>query len=301
MYPSLLVDTLARAFKNPDKHFGSGERNTEVKVCYNLLSCLGWNPITEIAINFQIPKVKLEETAKASHAVDFAIWHDNGVGLLGEVKHWFVNNSGWLDGLEQIKRYQKAIPVQRCFLTCGYRWGILDEHGELIEDIQEKEDINRLIERLKPHLGKSLNIKPVKEADIWAYGIYPSSLKRRSKLKTSDENKPSWDPAHYDDETIAYRVRALKEFAERHNLNMDTGKTALIVRLSGKKKIIEYIPLNPEIYVAIPKQDLTELNISDKLRKEFEALSVRLRKGQEGFSALLDMLERVVIFYRKSG
>jgi len=143
MYPSLLIDALAQAFKDPGEYFGSGERNTEVKVCYNLLSCLGWDPITEIAINLQIPKVKLGEIAKTSHAVDdFALRDDAGMRLLGEVKHWYVCNSGWKDELDQIRRYQKAIPVERCFLTCGQRWAILDKQGEVIDDIKEKKNIH---------------------------------------------------------------------------------------------------------------------------------------------------------------
>lgn len=295
-----MLDFLNDAFQHPDKYIGSGERNTEVKICYNLLPYLGWNPITDIAVGFQIQKTRLGEIARTAHAVDFALRDDAGIRLLGEVKHWLVSNSGWRDGLDQIRRYQRAIPVERCFLSCGHRWAILNNQGEVVAEIKEKKNINRLIEQLTPYLGKEAETKPVKESDIWSYGICPSAVIPKGTPNLPEGKYLSWEPDKYEDETIAYRVRALKDFADKYDLIKDIGTTALIVRLTERWKIIEYRPFNPEINASRPKYDLEKLNISDEQIKELGALLKRCRDGKEGFHALLDMLERIVLFYRRN-
>ena len=150
-----------------------------------------------------------------------------------------------------------------------------------------------------PYLGKEAKTKPIKGQDIWAYGIYPSSVIPKGKPDLPEGKYLTWEPDQYEDETLSYRVKALKDFADKYELSKDIGTTALIVRLSGNKKLVEYRPFNPEINVSLPKYDLENLSIPDKLINDFGTLTKRLRKGQEGFSALLNMLEKIVLFYQK--
>ena len=57
-------------------------------------------------------------------------------------------------------------------MTTGKRWLVIDKHGH--EEQFEETDGPRLIERLKPMIGKGNVLNPLNEGFVWEYAINPS-------------------------------------------------------------------------------------------------------------------------------
>lgn len=167
------IELLDQIFANPKKYLGTIERNTEIKVVYLILQALGWNPVQDTALAFQIPRKKVGEIARAAHAVDFALRDAVGLCALGEAKQWFIRDKEWAVAVNQIKRYQTAVRAPRAFLSCGWRWIIFDEAGKESHRIEGKK-APLLIEKLKPLLGKGTIPNQLDDKSIWEYGMCPS-------------------------------------------------------------------------------------------------------------------------------
>ncbi len=169
----VVFHALQRALEAPEKFLGTVERNTEIKSVYLALWALGWDPVEDIALGFHIHREKIEPEAKAAVAADFALRDEIGLCAIGEAKQWFANEKTWSEAIDQLRRYQKAIPVPRAFLTCGRRWLVLDETGALLVDV-ESTNSGQLIDTLRPHIGKGNVQKQLRDESIWNYGINPS-------------------------------------------------------------------------------------------------------------------------------
>jgi predicted type IV restriction endonuclease len=170
---NIVLDAHERALQAPEKFLGTVERNTEVKTAYLALWALGWDPIEDIALGFHIARSKLGEDAKMAQAADFALRDEIGLCAIGEAKQWFMDENAWSRGIDQLRRYQKAVPVPRAFLTCGRRWLVLDEAGRMLIDV-EGTNSRPLIETLRPHVGKGNVSGQLRDGGTWDYGINPS-------------------------------------------------------------------------------------------------------------------------------
>jgi hypothetical protein len=151
-----LIETIDRAFREPETALGGGERNVEIKIVFLVLWALGWDPVKDVFLGFQIPKEKIGDRAEASHAADFVLRGDQDrVCVVGEAKEWFIDEKGkrWEEGIRQIERYTKALPVSRAFLACGKKWRIIDANLGVLDEFEPK-DARVLIERLRPCIGK---------------------------------------------------------------------------------------------------------------------------------------------------
>jgi len=168
------IQLLQLALDRPDSYLGTVERNTEIKAIYFALWAIGWNPIQDIALGFHIPRSKLGDRAKAAHAADFALRDSIGLCAIGEAKHWFIGDKAWTNAISQIRRYQSAVNTPRAFLSCGFRWLVLDENSEVTLDTRDR-DAQALIEELRPVLGPNGMKNQVNDPAVWDYGIRPSS------------------------------------------------------------------------------------------------------------------------------
>jgi len=135
---------------------------------------LGWNPIRDIALGFHIPRAKLDGGAKAANAADFALRDDIGLCAIGEAKHWFIGDKAWNNAIAQARRYQSAVGTPRAFLSCGARWIILNEAGDVTLDIEGTNAVS-LVAQLQPILGPGTMSGQVANSAVWDYGIRPSS------------------------------------------------------------------------------------------------------------------------------
>lgn len=140
-----------------------------------VLCALGWDIVTDIAFAFQIHRSTFRY-AGAAKAADFALKDDQGLCAIGEAKQWDVTKLKWENGFMQIKEYQQALGTPRAFLTCGKRWVVLDEHGNISLDVSIDErvrDATGLVARLEPFLGKGRFGGQVTNRHRWSYGISP--------------------------------------------------------------------------------------------------------------------------------
>jgi hypothetical protein len=162
-----------RALDAPERLLGTVERNTEIKTAYLALWVLGWDPVEDVAFGFHVAPTEPGVRANKTRAADLVLRDQVGLCAIGEVKHWFSDDKDWSIGIEELRRYQRAVPVPRAFLTCGRRWLILDEDGHMLIDVEGK-DSRKLIEVLRPHLGKGSIDGQLRDRRAWNYGINPS-------------------------------------------------------------------------------------------------------------------------------
>src|SRR3989338_11235930 len=116
---NIYMSLIKEALRCPEDYLGTVEMNTEIKVIYFTLCALGWDPVKDIALGFQINKRnfprkdKSNKEAKAANAADFVLRDGDHLCAVGEVKHWFASDKKtWDAGIEQMKRYQEALDIR---------------------------------------------------------------------------------------------------------------------------------------------------------------------------------------------
>ncbi len=99
-----------------------------------------------------------------------------GICVIGEAKGWYVGPGKWSEGERQIRRYQRALGVPRAFLTRGWHWMVLGEGGALLDIVEEPMEapkVSRLLDRLRPLIGKGAIQGQVPDETLWRYGLSP--------------------------------------------------------------------------------------------------------------------------------
>jgi hypothetical protein len=90
----------------------------------------------------------------------------------------------------QIQRYQRALQTPRAFLTCGRRWVVLNQLGDVAQDVRigaQVADATVLVAALEPFLGNGRFQGQVTNASLWHYGISPATRHGAPKFNTGLE------------------------------------------------------------------------------------------------------------------
>lgn len=111
-------------FENPDDTLGRSEDSCHIKIVFLLLWELGWDPIHQIMLGFEIPKERMWTEQKAAVVPDIVVADDQGTYLVGEVKHWYATLGD--KHINQIRGYQRALNSPLAFLTNGHHWIVFD-------------------------------------------------------------------------------------------------------------------------------------------------------------------------------
>lgn len=174
----LLIEKISQALRESSNVLGSCERNTEIKIAYLALWALGWDPVADIGLGFQIPAAKIGPKAGGSNAPDFVVRDGAKIFMVGEAKYWAIDEhepKKWKGGQDKLSTYLHALPAPRGFLTCGKTWIITDQRGQEITTIRATNDGRKLIDQLQRHIGKGSISDGYYSPKAWDYGICPSS------------------------------------------------------------------------------------------------------------------------------
>jgi hypothetical protein len=106
---------------NPEATLGRSEDSVHIKVVFLLLWELGWDPVKQIMLGFEIPKERMGQEQKAAVVPDIVVADEGGTYLVGEVKHWHTGLSS--THIMQIQRYQHALNVPESFFN---KWPSMD-------------------------------------------------------------------------------------------------------------------------------------------------------------------------------
>ena len=301
MDPEMSLESLIQmALDTADDTLGKVERNCEIKIVYLTLWALGWHPIRDIALGFQVSRDKFGGQALAAKAPDFAVRLDNTIVMLGEAKRWRKQGKGWEKGRKQLELYGAAIPVERSFLTSGDRWEVFNPDGKLLDKIKERNRADVLIAKLRPLIGKESLAEGVEgtsagdDRSIWKYGL------GRGMHQNAVTDFATWDVERYGNTEQAAVISRFRDFATMRSLQCDSGQ-GLFIRFPNGKKLLEYNPFKPNVYISCPEQDLRDSGVSETLVGKYLALSRQLRRGKADLRGLLGLLNQIIVEGRSKG
>lgn len=179
------IQSIQRIFDSWADCLGTSERNIEIKVILPMLCELSWEPTRDISWCFQIDRFTCKPPAEASLAADLALRDDIGLCAVGEIKYWDAGQKekDWAKAVAQARQYQLALAAPRAFISCGWRWTILDEHGNLADEFKEM-NVELLLKKLKPFLARGLITNQVRDHSVWKFGVRPSDPTLRARKLT---------------------------------------------------------------------------------------------------------------------
>lgn len=143
-------EILHRCFENPAACLGGIERNVEVKIVFLTMVELGWDPATNLGLNFQIPKELFGHAANTSLAIDLVARDNAGICIAGEIKAYQKVNLR--AHIPQILRYRDALRAPLAFLTNGRQWMLFRKKDKTPYIDQTFTSVEQMLEVLSPLL-----------------------------------------------------------------------------------------------------------------------------------------------------
>ena len=241
-------------FENPENTLGKSEDSCHIKIVFMLLWELGWDPVNQIMLGFEIPKERMGPEQKAAVVPDIVVADKQGTYLVGEVKHWYIALGE--KHIEQVRGYQRALNSPMAFLTNGHHWIVLGTDGGKPIFDNEFSRFEEMITGLKILIGpaalKNPNRFPYNRAldvglSMGKSDCIPSVARGKESGKILHI---TWDWDAYSDNGVKEFVRELHAIVREKPslLNKDTGEKSLMIkdRRNGLK-LIEYWPYEDKI------------------------------------------------------
>lgn len=241
-------------FENPKNTLGKSEDSCYIKIVFMLLWELGWNPVNQIMLGFEIPKERMGSEQRAAVVPDIVVADQQGTYLVGEVKHWYVSLGE--KHMNQVRGYQRALDFPMAFLTNGHHWIVLstdDERPIFDRDFSRFEEmISELKVLIGPTAAKNASKFPYNRAlDV---GL---SMSKSDCIPSVARGKETGKILHITWDWDAYPDNGVREFVRELNalvrekpglLNKDAGEKSLMIkdRRNGLK-LIEYWPHEDKI------------------------------------------------------
>ncbi len=288
-------EILQRCFDNPTNCLGGIERNVEVKIVFLTMVELGWDPATNLGLNFQIPKGLFGGAATASLAIDMVARDDIGICVAGEIKaHHKVN----LDAhVPQILRYQDALRAPLAFLTNGSQWMLFrgQEKRPFID--QTFTSVDQMLEALGHHLRPGV-VKGNPAQFEWQWGIGHKDKMSSKPLKeilssaTGPSDRPDVDVRRYlldeiDRLAEAYTDKVYRDHTENAaQLKWIRSKDAFVEIRYGSENLEKY----PKGYVVRRSEALGSLHVPDDVRDRFASYCGRGLDDVPGFIKVTEEL-----------
>lgn len=261
---------LEACFINPAATLGRIERNCEVKILFLTLWELGWDPASQLLLDFQVDKEAIGEGTYMRVAPDIIIRDGAGILMVGDAKHWGKNLNNYFD---QVRRYQRALGVTRGFLTNGHRWVIFgDDNGNVIFD-KDFSDSGEMISALKHWIGPGC----INRSGVL---VYDKLLEKGLSLHKDSgpiDVASKWNPKNYTNRKTQIFLTLLNQLVDENSDLLSRGaKKNIFIRCNGGK-LIEYSPETNTI-AATESDHLRKLLVPGNLSKDYHQL-VRKNKG----------------------
>lgn len=291
-------EILANCFNHPPNTLGRSEDSVLIKVVFMLLWDLGWDPVNQIMLGFEVPKERMGTDQKAAVVPDIVVADRTGIYLVGEVKHWYTNLSN--THLEQVRRYQQALGGPRAFLTNGHHWVIFESGRELFNRaLQNGDEMHQTLSDLigLNAISKAVPFPYDNALEIGLSTFNPSRASRSLGIHgvEASSGPPFWDAEKYADPMVRRFLQALDGLvkAEGGLLTKYTGETCIALkdRQSGKK-LIEYWPKDNRVYGT--RDDYRQMGISSGVSDLYHKTIEKLGRPVTDIDAIITALSWVV-------
>lgn len=239
------LKVLEDCFRAPRYALGENEANCVSKIVFLTLWELGWNPVSQILLSFQVPKERVNKPAQASNAADVVVVDGSNVFLVGEVKDWAEPLGP--EEITQVRTYQKALGAPRSFLSNGHRWLIFDNSDEPRHSFEFR-GAEDMLSSLTDFLGEGrLASSPFPYDNALEFGL---SIKSGAS-RTSRKALPSCDPEDYSKPAVRAMIKELRRIksSKPSAVGHGYGESSLMLkdltqepRLKAQKTIFEYRP-----------------------------------------------------------
>jgi hypothetical protein len=290
-------EILQRCFDNPANCLGGIERNVEVKIVFLTMVELGWDPATNLGLNFQIPKELFGGAATTSLAIDMVARDDIGICVAGEIKaHRKVN----LDAhVCQILRYQDALRAPLAFLTNGSQWMLFRGQEKRPYIDQTFTSVDEMLDVLGHHLCPSV-VKGNPAQFDWQWGI---GHKDKIFCKPLKETLSSAVEPLDSSDSVDIRHQLLDEIDRLADAYTDkvyrdhTENAAQLKRIGNKDAFVEIrfgsenLKKYPKGYVVKRTEALAALPIPDDIREHFASYCGR---GIDDVSGFIKVIEELI-------
>lgn len=255
-------------------------------------------------LGFEVSKERMDSERKSAVVPDIVVADRGGTYLVGEVKHWYINDLQKHIG--QIQGYQRALEAPRAFLTNGHRWMIFDLENEKPALDKDFTDCREMIEGLRQWVGRTA----IRKSAPFPYrNAYEIGLSMGRVTTTRIENKieqggngpvsapvsPTWVADSYKDATVRQFIQELKNLANEYSyrIRRDEGQTGLMLKdLVGNKKLIEYWPNSNRIYKTVV--DHKSAGVPHALSDEYHAAVTREGNPVNEPKVFTELLRKII-------
>ena len=297
---------LKGCFEAPLHTLGENETNCVTKIVFLTLWELGWNPISQIMLKFQIPKDKVDKPAQASNEADVVVVDSGKIFLVGEVKDWYESLGS--KEITQTRIYQKALNAPSAFLTNGHKWLIFEQTNSSPLFSYEFDDAENMLLRLRDTLGQGkLTSNPLP---------YENALEKGLSIKSGIKNvhhqkkvQPSCNWKDYSNPAVKAMIKELCRLknSRKGTIIHDFGESSLMLKdLRTEYTIIEYRP-GPTIAQETEQKSFSGIDkilkrpahyaamkIPDDYVSEFADTVNKYNKRKVGQKAVVQVLERII-------
>ena len=265
-----LRKVLKGCFANPTATLGRIEKNCEVKILFLTLWELGWDPVSQLFLDFQVDKEAIGEGTYMRVAPDIIIKDGTGVLLVGDAKYWGENLNNYFG---QVRKYQNALGVTRAFLTNGHRWVIFGADKEKALFDEDFRDPDQMIAMLKHWIGPGC----IKDSGVLTYNnILEKGLSLHRDSGPIDLVS-KWTPQNYTNPRTQRFLTLLNQLVDENpDLLLREAKKNIFIRCRGGK-LIEYSPETNTV-AATESDHSKKLLVPESLSQDYH-LFVKQNKG----------------------
>jgi hypothetical protein len=294
-----LRQVLKSCFASPATSLGRIERNCEVKILFLAMWEIGWDPVHQLLLDFQIDKEAVGEGTYMRVAPDIIVRNQSGIVLAGDAKHWEENLNKYFN---QIRKYQTALGVKRAFLTNGHRWVVFDINSDSPAFDEDFHDPERMISTLRIWIGPS----SVTWNGVFKYDKIVEKGLSLHKENGSVDIGSKWDPNNYENPTARKVLTLLNKLVDDYPefLTRDARKNIFIKCRGGK--LIEYSPETNTI-AATKSDHANKLRVPQNLSDDYHRFirnNRRIASDPEGLLKKLrpiaKSLEEQAVFFETS-
>jgi len=294
-----VVSIIENCFDRPEEVLGKSEDSCHIKVVFMLLWELGWDPVRQIMLGFEIPKERMGPDQQAAVVPDIVVADEKGTYLVGEVKHWFTALSQ--KHIDQIIGYKRALNAPYGFLTNGRDWMVFGKEHDIPILESSFGTATEMLTKLRPLIGPG----GIRESAPFPYSNALNIGLSMNTVSCSYHNKEektmpnytsiSWISERYDDPWVKRFVHELAQLANEYSDSVykDEGKKSLLLKdKKTRKKYIEYWPRDKKIFAT--RDNHRAIGVPKELSDEYHRLIAKAGNSIDDALEIIDVLRRII-------
>lgn len=283
---------------------GTSEVNCQIKMVFLSLWVLGWDPVHQLFLNFQIAKEHMRKSSRmASAAVDIVAATQEGIYLVCEVKYW--NSPSLAGSIGQVREYQEALNAPNACLTNGKRWIVFDKNNENPSLDENFLTADQMLSTIKDWISPQAITIPSPYPYLEAFELGIATAKKKKPIRMFDKSKSFhisslWDLEKYPNPIVKQFMQGMYRLSQKESTTIrrdeGTGSVSLKDRRKGKK-LIEYNPLTNMIVNTFHDHD--QLGIPTYLSREYHSALKKYGRPLTNPEGIISYLRTMVQGFEK--